>query len=95
MRIWAATRDMDKIINEVVMDFHAAHSEDEWNAVLGANCHGAAEKAPERTEHIPSHGVFTKRLYGRRGFFQVHASAFPGKEEKVIFARNFPWNAFT
>ena len=35
MRIWAATRDMDKIIKEVVMDFPAAHSEDEWNAVLG------------------------------------------------------------
>ena len=29
MRIWAATRDMDKIIKEVVMDFPAAHSEDE------------------------------------------------------------------
>ena len=35
MRIWAATRDMDKIIKEVVMDFPATHSEDEWNAVLG------------------------------------------------------------
>ena len=33
MRIWAATRDMDKIIKEVVMDFPAAHSEDEWNAL--------------------------------------------------------------
>ena len=39
MRIWAATRDMDKIIKEVVMDFPAAHSEDEWNAVLGDICH--------------------------------------------------------
>ena len=39
MRIWAATRDMDKIIKEVVMDFPAAHSEDEWNAVLSDICH--------------------------------------------------------
>ncbi len=39
MRIWAATRDMDKITKEVVMDFPAAHSEDEWNAVLGDICH--------------------------------------------------------
>ena len=39
MRIWAATRDMNKIIKEVVMDFPAAHSEDEWNAVLGDICH--------------------------------------------------------
>lgn len=39
MRIWAATRDMDKIIKEVVMDFPAAHSEGEWNAVLGDICH--------------------------------------------------------
>ena len=39
MRIWAATRDMDKIIKEVVMDFPATHSEDEWNAVLGDICH--------------------------------------------------------
>lgn len=38
MRIWAATRDMDKIIKEVVMDFPAAHSEGEWNAVLGDIC---------------------------------------------------------
>ena len=100
MRIWAATRDMDKIIKEVVMDFPAAHSEDEWNAVLGDICHELDLSRPvllkkHLNEHIPSHGVFTKRLYGRRGFFQVHASAFPGKEEKVIFARNFPWNAFT
>lgn len=38
MRIWAATRNMDRIIKETVADFPPAHSEDEWNAVLGDIC---------------------------------------------------------
>lgn len=101
MRIWAATRDMDKIIKEVVMDFPATHSEDEWNAVLGDICHELDLSRPVLLKkHLNELNTFRHTAFLPSDFmegvdFPSSRFSFPGKEEKVIFARNFPWNAFT
>lgn len=41
MRIWAATRDENKILTEVVLDFPSAsaHTGEEWSAIVGELCH--------------------------------------------------------
>lgn len=38
MKIWAATRDTNKIINEIVIELPTAHTEDEWNTALCEIC---------------------------------------------------------
>ena len=38
MRIWAATRDMNRILSETVLDFAPAKNEDDWSRVIGELC---------------------------------------------------------
>lgn len=38
MKLWAATRDLNKILSETVMEFPPAHSEEEWTAIVGELC---------------------------------------------------------
>ena len=82
MRIWAATRDMDKIIKEVVMDFPAAHSEDEWNAVLGDICHELDLSRPVLLKkHLNELNTFRHTAEGV-DFSKFTLQLFPEKKKK-------------
>lgn len=89
MKVWAATRDMDKIIKDVVMEFPAAKSEDEWNAVLSDICRELDLSRPVMLKkHLNELNAFRHTVFSPADFMEsvdfnkFTVQLFPEKKKK-------------
>lgn len=74
MKIWAATRDENKIIHDVVMEFPDTHPHEieEWSALVGELCHALDLSRPILLKkHQNDLNVFRRTTFVQEDFMEA------------------------
>ncbi len=91
MRVWAATRDENKVLSETVQEFPSAraHTGEQWSAVIGELCHALDLARPlllKKHEHELNsfrHTAFTPEDFMEPvSFKKLTIEIFPEKTKK-------------